>query len=88
MADQERASLRFKLLSMPDQLFTLPRNVSRLFFFLAGHPNDRQFARVAFQVTRQPLAQSRGIARIGLHPGVLFIEFTRRDDVAVRSGCL
>src|SRR6058998_1300023 len=57
-----------------------------LLLLLARYPDQRQFARVAFQVTRQTLTQRSGVARIGLHPAALFVQFAWSNDVAVRSG--
>jgi hypothetical protein len=52
----------------------------------SGHPNHGQFTRVAFQVTRETLTQRGRVARIGLHPAALFVQFARSNDVAMRSG--
>ena len=60
--------------------------MARLFFLFARHPDHRQLPRVAFTVTREPLAQGGRIARIGLHPRALLVEFARRNDITVRPG--
>ncbi len=69
---------------MSDQLFALPGNMPSLFLRFGRHPNHRQLARVTLHVARQSLTQRSGIARIGLYPGTLLVEFARRNDVAVR----
>src|SRR6266436_1330296 len=60
--------------------------MASLLLLLAGHPDHRQFARVPFQVTRQTLTECGRVARIGLHPAALLIEFAWGNDIAVRSG--
>ena len=85
MADQEPAPLGFELLAMMHQLLALTGDVARLFFLLARDPDHGQFAGVALQVTREPLAEGGGIARIGLYPGALLVELARRNHVAMRS---
>ena len=57
-----------------------------LLLLFSRHPNHGQFTRVAFQVTRETLTQRRRVARIGLHPAALFVQFARSNDVALRSG--
>src|ERR1043166_6149036 len=83
MIDQKRASLRFQLLTMMHQLSTLTAHMPRLLFFFARYPDYRQLPSVAFQVTRQTLTECGRIARIGLHPGVCFIELARRNHIAM-----
>ena len=85
MVNQQTATLGLQLLAQPDQLLALSRNMSRLFLRFARHPNHRQFPGIAFHVTRQTLTQRSGIARIGLYPGKLLVEFARRDHIAVRT---
>src|SRR5882724_4648594 len=60
--------------------------MARLLLLLARYPDHRQFARVPFQVTRQTLTQRGRVARIGLHPAALLIQFAWSNDIAVRSG--
>ena len=43
-----------------------------LLFFFARQPDQRQLPSVALQRARQTLTQPRRVARIGLHPAVLF----------------
>src|SRR5215469_14418893 len=84
MTHQQTAPLGLQFLAKLDQLLALPGNMPGLFLRFARHWNDCQLSRVALQVTRQTLTQGRGIARIGLYPSTLLIEFARRDHVAMR----
>ena len=85
VADQEPAPLGFELLAMMHQLLALPGEVARLFFLLARDPDHGQLAGVALQVTREPLAEGGGIARIGLYPGAPLVQLARRNHLAMRS---
>ena len=83
---QQTATLSLQLLAKPHQLLTLPGNMSRLFLCFSRHSNDCQLPAIPIQVTRQTLTERGGIARIGLYPGALLIEFARRNDIALRPG--
>src|SRR5262245_1407092 len=87
VADQKRASLRFQLLAMMHQLSTLTAHMPRLLFFFARYPDQRQLPSVALHLARQTLTQRRRVARIGLHPAVLCIEFAWSNHITVGSGC-
>ena len=72
---------------MMDKLLALTRSVPGTFFLFARHPNDRQLARVAVHITREPLAKRERIARIGSYSCALLVKLARRDHVTVRTDC-
>lgn len=83
--DQEAAPGRFQFLAVPNQLLALTGKVPLALLFFARHPDDRQFPRVAIEIARETLAERLGIAPVGLYPSVLFVEFARCDNVAMRA---
>src|SRR5688572_4008037 len=71
---------------MMDQLPALTRSVPGPFLFLARHADNRQFARIAIDIARKPLAEGGGVPWVGFYSGSLLVEFARSDDVAMSSG--
>ena len=81
--DQQTAAVRFELLARPDQLFALPVQGAGLLFRLARHPHHRELFLVPLHVAAQLQAKGAGIAAVGLHPLVAFVQLLRADDQAV-----
>ena len=71
VADKESASLRLHLGARPHERLALPVDVAKLFLLLAWHTDHRQLARVAIDITREPLTKRGRIARVGFHPRAL-----------------
>src|SRR5512132_2208661 len=79
VTNQQAAALGLQLLSMTHQLFALPGHMPGLFLHFSRHPNHRQLPRVTLHVARESLAKRGRVARIGLYPGTLLVEFALRN---------
>ena len=83
MVDHQAAAVSFELGAGAHQLFALPMQGAALFLRFTRDADDGQGVAVAFQIAIEAQAKGFGVAPIGLHALVSFVQLLWRDDVAV-----